>query len=216
VTSNEAPAPPVPPAPQPPTPAAPPRPSVAAESKAPEAFGEATAGSAKPPARVVSLALLTGLEGGLLPALRAGLAVAGDLRAGSLFVEARVGGWAPASTDVAPGAGARFAGGSALVRGCPTFLAAPIELAPCAGVELDVLEGAATGSFGGSATAAWVGLFAGAHATLWIGPRVGLRLDPEIAFPLARPDFVLVGVGVAHRPSSAFGRLVFGGEVALF
>ncbi|HEY5146647.1 MAG TPA: hypothetical protein VII82_07755 [Polyangiaceae bacterium] len=163
----------------------------------------------------VALALLEPLETGLLPAPRAGVGVALVGRRGALVAEARLTGWAPATARLATGGAARFTSGAAHLRACPVVNRGAWELGACAGIEVDGLAGAGSGQ-GGSAVAVWAAPMAGAHAVYWVLPRFGLRLDPDVVFPLTRPAFLLDGTGQVHRPAFVFGRIAIGFEARIF
>jgi hypothetical protein len=113
-----------------------------------------------------------------------------------------------------PTAGGRFhliAGdGSA----CYAILRAPVELSPCAGLELGSM--AATG-FGvrsnGSGSALWVAPLAEAAAALPIGRSFAVRLDLGVLVPVERPAFVLSAAGTVYTAAAVVGRATLGVEL---
>jgi hypothetical protein len=90
----------------------------------------------------------------------------------------------------------------------------PIELGPCAGIEVGRIHAAGFGVRTPSeASQLWVAPRVGGMIT-WAPLRLlGLVLRLEAAFPLDRPRFVLEEVGAVHRPSVAVGRAEAGVEL---
>lgn len=214
---------------------APPAPAARSTEPAPSRVGTASPrgpaapppGASAPPVRpargaphatpiALRLAGWAGIDAGSLPAVAAGFGVVGALVYGAQRFEVSASVWpARAGTLVdRPSAGGDvglFAGGAGT---CRDLLDGPIELGPCAAIEIGQLYAEGFGvSAPDRATSVWAA-FRGGGALLWAPvARVGLTARVELAIPLLRPRFVLEGVGPVHSPSYVAARGSLGVEV---
>jgi hypothetical protein len=62
--------------------------------------------------------------------------------------------------------------------------------------------------------ALWTAVKPGLMATLGTRSSAALVLRLDAAFPLSRPEFVIEGVGVVHRPAAVAGRASAGLELS--
>lgn len=125
-------------------------------------------------------------------------------------------------TAIGPVAGASGAFGlwGVATRGCFAPTLGLFELGPCVGAELDAVSASGSGAVlarGLSDTAIWGTVETSGAAALMLSP-FALRLSVGAAFPLARPEFVLVsaasgGDQVIHRASFASFRGHFSAEI---
>ena len=84
----------------------------------------------------------------------------------------------------------------------------PIELAPCAALEIGRLHAAGFGvSAPDQGSALWTAARAGGRLGWWPWPSFGIVIRAEAAVPFARPRFVLDNLGAVHRPGPVSGRL---------
>ena len=98
--------------------------------------------------------------------------------------------------------------------GCYEVLLGVFELGPCLGVELGALKGTGFGvNKQTPALAFWAAPSVGGAFAWRIGSSFALRLELAALFPLQRPEFVLDGVGVVHRPAAVLGRGGLGAEI---
>ena len=90
-----------------------------------------------------------------------------------------------------------------------------LELGPAALLEAGVMVGEGHGvTDPGLGRALWFALGVGLEARLGLLPWLRLRAALELALPLLRPSFVLLGVGPVHRASPAIARVALGLELA--
>mgnify|MGYP001012915302 CR=1 FL=1 len=103
------------------------------------------------------------------------------------------------------------------VRGGWAFEIGSFEVGPRLGAELTYMRadsfGATSPSHGSDA---WLGLSGGALAA-WAPIRLlALRLEVDATIPLSRPEFVVVGAGIVHKPPALTGRAGIGVGVRFF
>lgn len=168
----------------------------------------------RPKALVSALALV---DLGALPEPAPGLGVGLGVGWSRLRVEARFGLWPSSRRTLASGKGGELSLASGALAGCVRLLPprARVELASCAGLELGRIEGRGFGVTSPSAgDALWIAPELGLVGRVAVTPWLGLRLDLRGAAPLARPDFVLSGVGVVHTSSPVVGRFGAGLELS--
>jgi hypothetical protein len=169
----------------------------------------------RPRALVSALALV---DLGSLPEPSPGLGVGLGLRWSRLRVEGRFGWWPSSRRTLPSGKGGELSLVTGALVGCVGLLPprGRVELAPCAALELGRIEGRGFGVSSPSAgDALWVAPELGLVGRVSLTPWLGARLDVRGAAPLARPDFVLSGVGVVHTSSPVVGRLGLGLELSL-
>ena len=157
-----------------------------------------------------------GADAGSLPGVSGGLGGAVALVVGRQRIEIGV--------AVRPGteahlAGRPTAGGSVdLVTGslgtCRTLLAGRFEMAPCLSLEAGRMHAKGFGvSSPDEAEQPWIAASGGGLFTWWPASRFGVVARVDATVPLARPTFVLEGVGPVHTPSPVAGRLSAGVEL---
>ena len=117
------------------------------------------------------------------------------------------------TTGTSP-AGASFtllvAGG----RGCWAVARGAIELSPCIGAEVAIVNARGFGAASNyEASAAWVSGAGGALLRVPVAPWLALRADADALVPLARPRFVVEGDGAVHQPGSLGVRGAIGAEL---
>jgi hypothetical protein len=156
-----------------------------------------------------------GFDVGSLPGVAPGLGAAFAVHAGPQRFEIGVGIWpgrAVALEDRRGGLRANLVAGTA--GACRSLVARPIELAPCAAVEIGRVHGESFGvTSPGEATALWIAA-RGGGALFWApidGAGLALRLDAVV--PLVAPRLVLGGVGAVHEPSPVAARGSLGVEL---
>jgi hypothetical protein len=156
------------------------------------------------------------VDAGSLPAVAAGFGISGALlygaqrfEIGAVIFPERAG-----VIGSLPSAG----GDVELIAGttgtCRDLVDGPLEIAPCAALEIGRLSADGFGvSTPGSGAAVWAAL-KGGGMLLWAPlPRLGLTARVDVAIPLLKPRFVLDGIGPVHRPSFLAGRGALGVEV---
>jgi hypothetical protein len=103
------------------------------------------------------------------------------------------------------------------IRGGLGLALGGVELGPRLGVELYHMSAeafGATNSSRGSDT--WTSLSAGGLLA-WVFARpVALRLEIDANVPLSRPEFVIVGAGIVHKPAALSARAAVGLGVRFF
>jgi len=155
---------------------------------------------------------------GTLPVLAPGVGGAIGWRPGRLGLSLS-GAYFPAVHKLSPGsrtAGGAFDLAAFGARACFAFPidASPVELAPCAGLDVDRVSGAAYGvRFPSSGDAVWPAIAAGGELGLHLSELLALRLGLEAAVPFSQPSFVIDAVGVIHQPFVVAGRVKLGVEI---
>jgi hypothetical protein len=103
---------------------------------------------------------------------------------------------------------------SAALQGCYAFVTKPIEISPCAGIELGIYRGTAFGvSEIGSNSTFWGAFLWGGLLAWHVAGPFALRATLEAVSPLTRPTFQIGGVGSVHKPASLSGRAGIGLEL---
>ncbi len=119
-----------------------------------------------------------------------------------------------AEVATSPSRGGRLWLFTGAARACYVAIAKAIEVAPCALVEAGVLHGEGFGArVSQSGSAPWFALGAGGYGAVRVTRAFALRLDLAAEVPLARTEFVVVGVGPVHKPAPLVGRGQLGAEV---
>lgn len=101
---------------------------------------------------------------------------------------------------------------------CAALLESPLELAPCAAVEVGQIRARGFGvSETGEGSRVWAAFKVGG-ALVWRPlpaplDDIGLTARLDLVLPLTRPQFVLEGFGEVHRPAAGSGRGALGLEV---
>jgi hypothetical protein len=94
---------------------------------------------------------------------------------------------------------------------CYAVLRAPVELAPCLGLEVGSM--AVEVRTGGSGSALWLAPLAAAMAGVPVGQRFTARFDLGVLVPVERPRFVLAGGPTVYTAAPVAGRATLGIEV---
>lgn len=119
-----------------------------------------------------------------------------------------------------PTEGGRFSLITAGGRVCGTRLFGPLEVGPCLGGELDLMNGSGTGTQALPGSGQW-GALDGSALGSW-SPTRGFALTVRVdgVLPLAPPSFVIKRVGAddifVHRPALATLRMAAGIELRFF
>jgi len=170
--------------------------------------------TAEPPRRPRPFALLlgAGLQLALMPE-PAFLGLFGaELRLGALALGAQVQGSQPTEQQPATGVATRMAGLGGALLACYRWPVTSMALGLCAGARAAALRARGEGPAidPSAAVAPWYALFAGADLTWPRDAVLGLRLWADAAVSLARPRFVVQGVGEVHRVPPVVGQLGLG------
>jgi hypothetical protein len=156
-------------------------------------------------------------DAGTLPRPALGAAVVGGVAWRRLRVVGSVMALGPrrGTLEAPEGAGGRFLLVAAAVRVCGVLLDRRRGyLGPCTALELGTLRGEGEGvSDPGRGRALWAAVAGGVQAGMRLMGPWFLTLRVEALVPLARPTFLLEGIGAVHRPSAAVGRVGLGLEV---
>ena len=133
-----------------------------------------------------------------VPGVSAGLSFGGGLRVGRIDVTLE-GLWASrrsVAVPTLPGASADFALLAARLRGCVALTGGLVEVAPCLGFELGSLRGESRGvSAPASGSTLWAAPLAGLEVRVALHALLALTARLDLAVPLRRPGFSVVGVG---------------------
>ncbi len=163
-----------------------------------------------------AVGVLGAASAGALPGVGGGVGGRAGVLAGGFRAEVSATYWLPRTATLAgrPTAGGDFH----LVAGdgsaCYAVLRAPVELAPCAGLEVGKMTGTGFGvRSNGSGSALWIAPLAGAAAGLPIGQRFAARLDLAVLVPALRPPFVLASAGTVYTAGAVAGRATIGLEL---
>jgi hypothetical protein len=195
-------------------PASPARPGLAAA----EAEAERTVSSVPargPPARGFAASASLATDGTTLPSPavggRAGLAWTPSRArveiAGAYFSD-------QSKTTGTSEAGARLTLVAAGARGCWAVAQGDVELSPCAGADVQVVQARGYGAASNyDASAAWIAAAGGALVRVPVTGWLALRGDVDAIGPLSRPRFVVEGEGAVHRPASFGVRAGIGAEL---
>jgi hypothetical protein len=117
------------------------------------------------------------------------------------------------TTDQSP-AGADLRLLVAGARGCWAVVRSVVEIAPCAGSDLNVLTAKGFGAPENYDTsAAWASGSAGALLRVPVASWLALRGQADFVVPFARPRFVVEGEGAIHRPAPSGLRGALGAEL---
>jgi hypothetical protein len=168
--------------------------------------------AAAPP---LELALVAVGDVGTLPAPSAGVGGLAGWRRGRLRLE---GGalYVPSqrATLAASARGGTFSLTAGQLRACASVLdRGRLSLAPCVGMELDVMHGEGFGvDVPLTADGTWFAGTAGGIARLALGGG-GLRIGVDGVMPTSRPQFELAGIAAVHRPAAMSARLALGLDV---
>jgi hypothetical protein len=153
---------------------------------------------------------------GALPRVGVGVGGRAGVLVGRFRADVSASYWPSQTATLAnrPTAGGAFRLIAGDASACYAVLRAPLELSPCAGLELGSM--AATG-FGvrsdGSGSALWIAPVAEAAATLPVGQHFAARLDLGVLFPVERPPFVLSAAGTVYTAGAVVGRATLGLEL---
>jgi hypothetical protein len=167
----------------------------------------------------LTLAAALATDTGSLPNATIGAELALGWRPGRLRFEIAGTYWAPeTATEASSTAGARFQLLSAAARAAYAWPLGRFAMGPLVGLGLESFHASGFGGTlaNGSAEELLGAVAAGALLTWQPASRLLLRLAIESVFPLSRPSFVVLEPSApssVHRPSPAFGRALFGGEV---
>lgn len=133
-----------------------------------------------------------------VPGVSAGLSFGGGLRVGRVDLTLE-GLWASrrsVAVPALPGASADFSLLAARLRGCVALTDGLVEVAPCLGFELGSLRGESRGvSAPSSGSTLWAAPLAGLEVRATVHPLLALTARLDLAVPLRRPGFSVVGVG---------------------
>ncbi|HEY4104761.1 MAG TPA: hypothetical protein VGM44_12760, partial [Polyangiaceae bacterium] len=148
------------------------------------------------------LAALVSTDAGSLPQPTLGLGIAAGATLGVVRLEPALAYFAPQSGTVSdqPALGARFTLASAMLRACTPFEASDFWVAPCLGGGLDWLRASGFGARVSKRTSTVDALGVAAALGGWdISSIISLRVELAAVVPLARPEFVVDGVGSVYR-----------------
>jgi hypothetical protein len=170
-----------------------------------------------PPVRPgFAVGLIAAASVGALPRVGGGIGGRVALLAGRFRAEVSALYWPPQTATLAtrPTQGGDFR----LITGdggaCYAVLRAPVELSPCAGLEVGSMEATGFGArSNGSGSALWIAPRAGGAAGLPIGRHFAARIDLAVIVPAERPPFVLTSAGTVYTAGPVVGRATLGLEV---
>jgi hypothetical protein len=153
---------------------------------------------------------------GALPGVGAGVGGLVGVRAGRFRADVSASYWpdktAMLATEATVGGRFRLVAGDA--SACYAVLTAPVEIAPCLGLEVGSMTGAGVEvRSSGSGSALWVAPLAAAMAALPVGQRFAARFDLGVLVPVERPPFVLSGERTVYTAGPIAGRATLGIEV---
>jgi hypothetical protein len=112
--------------------------------------------------------------------------------------------------------GGTFQGGAAALRGCGVPRAGPVLFPLCLAIEVGGIWGEGSGDLEPARAAAlWAGLGPLAGVVWRFRPWVGLRLDAQAVFSLARPTFSTTPSGAVFKPGAIGARATAGIEFVL-
>ena len=157
------------------------------------------------------------LDWGTLPTTAYGVGIDLGIRWSAFRIMTRGGLWAHQVTEVAPtsataATGASFGLLTFGIDACVTPLR--IDIAACAGPEIDRIEGTGFGvDVPRTDTASWVSLAFGLEGRIGLVGPLGLTSSASLAFPTSRETFGLDGVAIVHRPGIAAVRAALGLDV---
>lgn len=160
-------------------------------------------------------------DAGSLPGISFGFSGAASLLVGPNRFELGAAGWPDRATSLAarPSAGGfvgLVTGFASVCRDVLRLLARTtrFELFPCAAFELGRIHAKGFGiDAPGDGAALWSAVRAGGLFVWRLADRVGIDLRLEAAIPLARPSFVIEGLGTVHRSAPVAGRASLGAEL---
>jgi hypothetical protein len=165
---------------------------------------------------------MTALSLGALPGVGVGFGGRAGLLVGRFQADLSAAYWPARVADLSarPGVGGDFRLVAGDARACFAVLVSPIELGPCAGLEVGSMSASGFGVRSpGSGSALWIAPLVEATAALPIvrfgggGAFFAVRLDVGVLAPIERPPFVLENVGPVFGASAAVGRVALGAEV---
>ncbi|HEX3777568.1 MAG TPA: hypothetical protein VHV51_24030 [Polyangiaceae bacterium] len=162
------------------------------------------------------LAALVVADAGTLPKPTLGLGVSAGASIGLVRLEPMLAYFAPQSGTVPdrPGLGARFTLGSALLRACTPFPASELWFAPCLGAGLDWFHASGFGARVSERASTFDAVGLAAALGGWdISSIISLRAELSLVAPLARPEFVVDGVGTVYRRAPIATRAALGLEL---
>jgi hypothetical protein len=111
-------------------------------------------------------------------------------------------------------AGAAFTLLVADARACWAVARSGVELSPCIGADVEVVQARGFGAAKNyDASAAWVSATGGALLRVPVTSWLALRADAGAVVPLSRPRFVVEGDGAVHRPAPLGVRGGIGAEL---
>jgi hypothetical protein len=183
-------------------------------SPPPDAGPAGPGGTGRPSFRVLAWALA---DAGSLPGIS--FAVGGRAVAvvGAYRFELGAGVWLDRRATVAalPSAGGEVGLVAGSAGACRSFLApGELELGPCLSFELGRLQAHGVGATTqGDGSALWSALQGGGHFAWSPVPWMAGVARLDAAVPLARPTFVIDGLGAVFRSSPVVGRATAGVEV---
>ncbi len=163
-----------------------------------------------------AVGLLGAASIGALPGVGAGVGGLLGIRAGRFRADVSASYWPDKTTAIAsqPTVGGRFRLVAGDASACYAVLRAPVELAPCLGLEVGSMAGAGVEvRSSGSGSALWIAPLAAAMAALPVGQRFAARFDLGMLGPVERPPFVLSGERTVYTAGPIAGRATLGIEV---
>jgi len=150
-------------------------------------------------------------DSGTLPAAAMGLQAAGRWHLGPATLEAH-GAWWPGTTATMsdrPSIGGDFRLVAAGVLACLSARSAGVSA--CFGPEVDHMTGKGNGvSSPGTGAATWVGPLVALRGEVPLTSWLSILLQAGAMVPLQRPEFVIEGAGVVHRPAPVAARASLG------
>jgi hypothetical protein len=173
-----------------------------------------------------------GADIGSLPGLAPGFGALGSIAFGAPRLAIGIAFWPDNAGTLAalPSAGSDVGLLAGEIGLCSALLQKPLEIAPCAAVEIGQLFAEGFGvSDPRRGASVWVAL-KGGGALLWRPfqkqkqqqqqtpnplDRLGITARIELVIPLVRPRFVIEGIGPVHSPAALAGRGSLGLEISL-
>ena len=207
------------------------RPPSAAPAKTKTQEPKRAAPSEADPARPIELRLgaWAGADIGSLPGLAPGFGASGSIAFGAPRLSIGIALWPDNAATLAalPSAGSDVGLLAGEIGLCSALLQKPVEMAPCAAVEIGQLFAKGFGvSDPRRGASVWVAL-KGGGALVWRPfekkykhkynnplDHLGIAARIELVVPLVRPRFIIEGIGPVHSPAALAGRGSLGIEIS--
>lgn len=187
----------------------------ATPARVPPAEDVSREASTPEPEHALAVAAAMMVDGATLPAPSSGGGGSVAWTPGRLRLEAGAALFAGQSrTTSVSAAGADLRLFVAGARGCASIVRAPIDVAPCAGADVNVVTAHGFGAPANYDTsAAWASAAGGAIVRIPIRHWIAVRAQLDAIVPLSRPTFVVEGEGAIHRSAAIGARGGIGAEL---